>query len=140
MSQSLREFLKPTRHAVFYFLFYFFFNFNWPLPPRTSKTKNDRKVSTSIFSEIKQDFTHFLSSHVLIFFQNSKLSSFFVVKMKKKIIISRKKIESLNFAKSNAHRKTNAGGSFETQNFFFSLKYDGSQGQNSKSVDPFSLW
>ena len=23
------------------------------------------------------------------------------------------------FAKSNAHRKTNAGGSFETQNFFF---------------------
>ena len=41
--------------------------------------------------------------------------------MKKKKIISRKKNESLNFAKSNAHRKTNAGGSFETQNFFFSL-------------------
>ena len=57
---------------------------------------------------------------MLIFFQNSKLSSFFVVKMKKKII-SRKKNESLNFAKSNAHRKTNVGGSFETQNFFFFL-------------------
>ena len=24
--------------------------------------------------------------------------------------------------------------------FFFSLKYDGSQSQNPKSVDPFSLW
>ena len=118
LSQSLREFFNPTRHAVFYFLFFIFFYFNWPLPPRTSETKNDWKVSTSVFSEIKQDFTRFLSSHVLKFFQNSKLSSFFVVKMKKKII-SRKKKESLNFAKSNAHRKTNAGGSFETQNFFF---------------------
>ena len=102
------------------FLFFnlFFFYFNWPLPPRTSETKNDWKVSTSVFSEIKRDFTRFLSSHVLKFFQNSKLSSFFVVKMKKKNI-SRKKNESLNFVKSNAHRKTNAGGSFETQNFFF---------------------
>ena len=119
LSQSLREFFKPTRHAVFYFLFYFiFFYFNWHLPPRTSKTKNDWKVSTSVFSEIKQDFTCFLSSHVLKFFQNSKLSSFFVVKMKKKKI-QEKKNESLNFAESNAHRKTNAGGSFETQNLFF---------------------
>ena len=25
LSQSLREFFKPTRHAVFYFVFYFFF-------------------------------------------------------------------------------------------------------------------
>ena len=55
---------------------------------------------------------------MLKFFQNSKLSSFFVVKMKKKIF-QEKKNESLNFAKSNAHRKTNAGGSFETQNFVF---------------------
>ena len=104
------------RFFIFHFIFFFYFN--WPLPPRTSETKNDWKVSTSEFSEIKRDFTRFLSSHVLKFFQNSKLSSFFVVKMKK-IIISRKKNESLNFAKSNAHRKTNAGGSFETQNFFF---------------------
>ena len=113
-----REFFKPTRHAVFYFLFYLFFYFNWPLPPRTSETKNDWKVSTSVFSEIKRDFTRFLSSHVLKFFQNSKLSSFFVVKMKKKNNF-KKKNESLNSAKSNTHRKTNAGGSFETQNFFF---------------------
>ena len=39
------------------------------------------------------------------------------MKKKKK----KKKNESQNFAKSNAHRKTNAGGSFETQIFFFSL-------------------
>ena len=30
-----------------------------------------------------------------------------------------KTIESLNFAESNAHRKTNALGSFETNNLFF---------------------
>ena len=87
LSQSLREFFKPTRHAVsylFYFIYLFFFYFSWPLPPRTSETKNDWKVVTSVFSEIKRDFTRFLSSHVLKFFQNSKLSSFFVVKMKKK--------------------------------------------------------
>ena len=30
-----------------------------------------------------------------------------------------KKIESLSFAESNAHRKTNACGSFETYNLFF---------------------
>ena len=41
LSQSLREFFKPTRHAFFYFLFNYFFYFNWPLPPRTSETKND---------------------------------------------------------------------------------------------------
>ena len=116
LSQSLREFFNPTRHAVFYFLFYFFY-FIWPLLPRTFETKNDYKVSTSVFSEIKRDFTRFLSSHVLKFFQNSKLSSFFVVKMKKNNNF-KKKNGSLNFAKSNAHRKTNAGGSFETQNFF----------------------
>ena len=94
LSQSLREFFKPTRHAVFNFLFIYFFYFNiyWPLPPRTSETKNDRKVSTSVFSEIKRDFTRFLSSQVLKFFQNSKLSSLFVVKLKKKII-SRKKMK-----------------------------------------------
>ena len=120
LSQSLREFFQTDAACGFlcFILFYFFFHFNWPLPPRTSETKNDWKVSTSVFSEIRRDFTRFLSSHVLKFFQNSKLSSFFVVKMKKKII-SRKKNESLNFARSNAHRKTNAGGSFETQFFFF---------------------
>ena len=108
-----------NRRGMRFFIFYFiFFTSIGLLPPCTSETKNDWKVSTSIFSEIKWDFTRFLSSHMLKFFQNSKLSSFFVVKMGKKII-SRKKNESLNFAKSNAHRKTNAGGSFETQNFFF---------------------
>ena len=56
---------------------------------------------------------------MLKFFQNSKLYLFFIVKMKKKNNFKKKKNESLNFSKSNAHRKTNAGGSFETQNFFF---------------------
>ena len=61
---------------------------------------------------------------MLKFFQNRKLSSFFIVKMKKKKKnnnFTEKKNKSLNFAKSNAHRKTNAGGSFETRTFFFSL-------------------
>ena len=124
---------RGMRFLIFYFIFFYF---NWPLPPRTSETKNDWKVSTSVFSEIKRDFTRFLSSHVLKFFQNSKLSSFFVVKMKKKIIIisRKKKNESLNFAKSNAHRKTNAGGSFETQNF---MKVKGHQRLNVVNV---ALW
>ena len=39
--------------------------------------------------------------------------------MKKKKQFQEKKKESLNFAESNAHRNTNAGGSFETQDFFF---------------------
>ena len=117
LSQSLREFFKPTRHAVFYFLFYFFL---LQLAFASTHIQNQKwlKDSTFLFSEIKRDYTRFLSSHVLKFFQNSKLSSFFVVKMKKKGNF-KKKNESLNFAKSNAHRKTNAGGSFETQNFFF---------------------
>ena len=117
---NLARIFQTDAACSFLFFILFFFYFNWPLPPRTSETKNDRKVSTSVFSDIKQDFTRFLSSHVLKFFQNSKLSSFFVVKMKKKNYF-KKKNESLNFAKSNAHRKTNADGSFETQNFFFSL-------------------
>ena len=40
-------------------------------------------------------------------------------KLKKKNSASKKKIESLNFAESNAHRKTNTRGSFETYNLFF---------------------
>ena len=81
---KLARIFQTDAACGFLFFILFFFYFNWPLPPRTSKTKNDWKVSTSVFSEIKRDFTRFLSSHVLKFFQNSKLSSFFVVKMKKK--------------------------------------------------------
>ena len=85
MSQSLREFFKPTRHAVFYFLFYFFY-FNWPLPPRTSETKNDWKVSTSYFQK---------SNGILHVFwaPTCKLSSFFVVKMKKNNNFKKKKMK-----------------------------------------------
>ena len=117
---KLARIFQTDAACGFLFFILLFFYFNWPLPPHTFETKKDWKVSTSVFSEIKRDFTRFLSSHMLKFFQNSKLSSFFVVKMKKKII-SRKKNASLNFTKSNAHRKTNAGVSFETQKFFFSL-------------------
>ena len=81
---KLARIFQSDAACGFLFLFYFIFYFNWPLPPRTSKTKNDWKVSTSVFSEIKRDFTRFLSSHVLKFFQSSKFSLFFVVKMKKK--------------------------------------------------------
>ena len=122
LSQSLREFFKPTRHAFFLFLFYFIFYFNWPLPPRTSETKNDWKVSTSVFSEIKRDFTRFLSSHVLKFFQNSKLSSFFVVKMKKNII-SRKKMKV--WILQNQMRTENQCGRqlWDTEFFFLALSW-----------------
>ena len=113
-----------NRRGMRFFIFYFilFFYFNWPLPPRTSETKNDWKVSTSVFSEIKRDFTRFLSSHVLKFFQNSKLTSFFVVKMKKKIISRKKKWKS-QFCKIKCAQKNKCGQQlWDTEFFFFSLK------------------
>ena len=76
LSQSLREFFKPTWHAVFYFLFYFFFTSIGLCLHAHPKPKMTEKFQLPYF-------TRFLSSHVLKFFQNSKLSSFFVVKMKK---------------------------------------------------------
>ena len=42
------------------------------------------------------------------------------IKNWKKIKQAKKKIKRLNFAESNAHRETNARGSFETYNFFLS--------------------
>ena len=42
-------------------------------------------------------------------------------KLKKISKQKKKKITSLNYAESNAHRKTNARGSFETHNFFLIL-------------------
>ena len=110
-----------NRRGMRFFIFYFiFFYFNWPLPPRTSETKNDWKVSTSVFSEIKRDFTRFLSSHVLKFFQNSKLSSFFVVKKKN---ISRKKKWKSEFCKIKCAQKNKCGRQlWDTEFFFFSLK------------------
>ena len=49
-----------------------------------------------------------------------KQQTFFVFRSKnEKKKFQENKNESLNFAKSNAHRKTNAGGSLETQIFFF---------------------
>ena len=106
-----------------FFIFYFiFFYFNWPLPPRTSETRNDWKVSTSVFSEIKRDFTRFLSSHVLKFFQNSKLSSFFVVKMKKKNNFKKKKKWKSEFCKIKCAQKNKCGRQlWDTEFFFFSL-------------------
>ena len=102
-----------------FFIFYFiFFCFNWPLPPRTSETKNDWKVSTSVFSEIKRDFTRFLSSHVLKSFQNSKLSSFFVVKMKKKNYFKKKKWKS-EFCKIKCAQKNKCGRQLWDTDFFF---------------------
>ena len=110
-----------TDAACGFFIFYFiFFYFNWPLPPRTSETKNDWKVSTSVFSEIKRDFTHILSSHMLKFFQNSKLYSFFVVNMKK-IIISRKKKWKSEFCKIKCAQKNKCGRQLWDTNFFFFL-------------------
>ena len=114
----MREFFKPTRHAVFLFFILFFFYFNWPLPPRTSETRNDWEVSASVFSEIKRDFTRFWSSHVLKFFQNSKLSSCFVVKIKKKNISRKKKWKS-EFCKIKCAQKNKCGRQLWDTDFFF---------------------
>ena len=60
------------------------------------------------------------------------LSCQFIKKLKKNQA-SKKKIKSLNFAESNAHRKTNVRGSFETYNFFFfSLIKDRENPKSSK--------
>ena len=99
-----------------------FFIFNWPLPPRTCETKNDWKVSTSVFSEIKRDFTRFLSSHVLKFFQNSKLFSFFVVKMKKKIISRNKKMKVRILQNQMRTEKQMRAAALKHRIFFFSLR------------------
>ena len=40
-------------------------------------------------------------------------------KLKKKIKQAKKKIQTSDFAESNAHRKINARGSFETYDLFF---------------------
>ena len=108
LSQSLREFFKPTRHAVFYFLFYLFFFTSIGLCLHAHpKPKMTEKFQLRYFH-----FTRFFElprAYIL-----PKQQTFFVFRSKtEKKIISRKKNESLNFAKSNA------GGSFETQNFFF---------------------
>ena len=105
-----------------FFIFYFILFFLLQLVFASTHMRNQKWLKSFNFRIFRNQtgFYTFLSSHVLKFFQNSKLSSFFVVKMKKNNNF-KKKNESPNFAKSNAHRKTNAGGSFETQNFFFSL-------------------
>ena len=70
---KLARIFQTDAACGFLFCILLFFYFNWPLPPRTSETKNDWKVSTSVFSEIKLDFTRFLSSHVL---KSSKTANF----------------------------------------------------------------
>ena len=93
MSQSLREFFKPTRHAVFYFLLYFFFTSIGLYLHAYPKPKMTEKFQLPYFQKSNGILHVFLSSHVFIFFQNSKLSSFFVVKMKKKNNFKKKKIK-----------------------------------------------
>ena len=122
VSKLARNFQTDAACGFFFFILFIFY-FNWPLPPRTSETKNDWKVSTSVFSEIKQDFTRFLSSHVLTFFQNSKLSSFFVVKMKKKKKnkFKKKKWKS-EFLQNQMHtEKQMRAAALRHRIFFFSL-------------------
>ena len=115
---KLARIFQTDAACVFLFFVLFFFYFNWPLPPRTSETKNDWKVSISAFSEIKRDFTRFLSSHVLKFFQNSKLSSFFVVKMIKKNNF-KKKIWKSEFCKIKCAQKNKCGRQLWDTEFFF---------------------
>ena len=118
---KLARIFQTDAACGFLFLFYFFFYFNWPLPPHTSETKNDWKISTSIFSETKRDFTRFLSSHVLKFFKKSKLTSFFLVKMKKNNNFKKKKWKS-QFCKIKCAQKNKCGRQlWDTEFFFFSL-------------------
>ena len=117
LSQSLREFFKPTRHAVFYFLFYFFFTSIGLCLRAHAKPKMTEKFQLPYFQKSNGTLHVFWTPTCL---NSSKTANFLLFRSKnEKKIISRKKNESLNFAKSNAHRKTNVGDSFETQNFFF---------------------
>ena len=120
---KLARIFQTDAPCGFLFFILFFFYFNWPLPPRTSETKIDWKVSTSVFSEIKQDFTRSLSSHVLKFFQNSKLSSFFVVKMKKKKNFKKKKMKVWILQNQMRTEKQMRAAALRHRIFFFSLSW-----------------
>ena len=105
----------------FNFLFYFFL---LQLAFASTHIRNQKwlkSLNFPIFSEIKRDFTCFLSSHVLKFFQNSKLSLFFVVKMKTKWF-QEKKNESLKICKIKCAQKNKCGRQlWDTEFFIFSL-------------------
>ena len=120
VSKLARNFQTDVACGFLFFISFFFY-LNWPLPPRTSETKNHWKVWTSVFSEIKRDFTRFLSSHVLKFFQNSKLS-FFVVKMEKKNYFKKKKMKVWILQNQMRTEKQMRAAALRHRIFFFSLR------------------
>ena len=73
--------------------------------------KQDTRQNTELKQSVVQSVLLCLSCPFMYI-----LTSEFIKKKKKK---KKKRIKSLNFAESNAHRKTNAHGSFETYNLFF---------------------
>ena len=125
MSQSLWQIGKTMQHA-FFPLPNFFFLFN-------HQPKCQVWVTTFVHYEIwnlivgwtryktkinqSREFKKFyIMSNVLLL-----CLSYLLMYILEKKIEMKKKIESLNFAESNAHRKTNGHGSFETLIFLFSL-------------------
>ena len=84
---------RGMQFFIFYFILFIFFTSIGLCLHAHPKPKITEKFQLPFFSEIKRDFARFLSSHVLKFFQNSKLSSFFVVKMKKNNNFKKKKMK-----------------------------------------------
>ena len=119
MSQSSWQIGRPNLNAVFYNVFFFFFHAEqqtcqiwvvhsfeiWNLIFGWTRYKTEHS-----FVEVcclKCFIVSVISFHVYFDKQVHK-------KTEKKKNKQAKKIKTLNFAESNAHRKTNARGSFET--------------------------
>ena len=75
--------------------------------------EQDTRQNTELKKSVMQSVLLCLSLSFHVYFDKQ------VHKKTGKKLSKQKKIQSLNFAESNAHRKTNARGSFETYNLFF---------------------
>ena len=119
MSPNLWEFLKLTRHAVFYFLFFLFSLQSAFASTHIQNQKLLKNVYFRIFRNQTGFYTFFELPCVFKFFQNSKISSFFIVKMKKKTF--KKKKCKPEFCKIKCAWKNKCARKLWDTEFFFSL-------------------
>ena len=99
LSQSLREFFKPTRHAVFYFFFF-------------------TSIGLCLHAQPKPKMTESFNFRIF----RIKLSSFFVVKMKKKKLFQGGKKMKVSILQNQMRiEKQMRAAALRHRIFFFSL-------------------
>ena len=133
ISQSLWQIWRPDLNvSFFFFLTFFFFHFIYLFFWAADVSNLSRSQSYSVWNmeldlwmnKIQDRTQSWRSLLYKVFYCVQHVFSLYILTSKfiknwKKNYASKKKIGSLNFTKSNAHRKTNARGSFETYNWFF---------------------